>query len=350
MDSAPPRGAERFESGPPARPVRLDQLPNVGVGFTDGTPVTSVVAALVGGGPEAISEQRLIPESSRNLVGDSKSIPHVLVVHSGDRNSNVYPSASQYRVQLNDKYVDVESLELNCALIPLSAYNISGSNNAVSFEEVPGTTINATIPAGNYPDATALAFALETTLNAATTMGVTYNATVDPVTGKVTVTSDGASGAIFTLMFFGTPVVEGIGPTQYQREKPAYPPNSVGPALGFAPVDYSSALTYTAPYVPNLDGEPVVYVHVEEAEMLESNNPNIKDCLALIALAGGLDSRGYERFAASEWCRFIRYYSPLRGKLANLTISLRTASGALFDFNGRDHVLTFSIVTRNRGD
>lgn len=333
IGDVPPRGAERFQ----ATPNQVQPLVNPPIG-----PVGPI------GAPPQPSQLRLIPETSRNQVTDSRAIPHVLIVNSADRNINIYPNPSQYRVQLDDRYYDVEALELCCALIPLSAYNVNTSNNVLLFEETAGVTLTAIIPVGNYPDVTALSVAVAASLTAASVNGVTYTATVDMLTNKITITSDGAGGSIFTLIFFGQPTLEGMGPTPYQRERPAYPPNSIGAVLGYNPQDYSGSLSYSAPNVPNIDGEPAVYLHVEEAEMLESNNTHVRNALACIALAGGEESRGYERFSSHEWCRFIRYYSPLEGKIANLTITMRTASGALFDFNGRDHVLTFTIITRDK--
>jgi hypothetical protein len=340
IGDVPPRGAERFHVN--ATPIAATPIVS--------TPIVPPLASLTHPVPEPPqpSQLRLIPETSRNQVTDSRAIPHVLIVNSADRNINIYPNPSQYRVQLDDRYYDVEALELCCALIPLSAYNVNTSNNVLLFEETAGVTLTALIPVGNYPDVTALSVAVAASLTAASVNGVTYTATVDPLTNKITITSDGAGGSIFTLIFFGQPTLEGIGPTQFQRERPAFPPNSIGGVLGYNPQDYTGALTYTAPNVPNIDGEPAVYLHVEEAEMLESNNTNVRNALACIALAGGEESRGYERFSSHEWCRFVRYYSPLEGKIANLTITMRTASGALFDFNGRDHVLTFTITTRDK--
>lgn len=329
IGNVPPRGAERFS-------VEV------------ATPLVPPAVVTPSVPPSVPPQPRLIPETSRNQVTDSRAIPHVLIVNSADRNINIYPNPSQYRVQLDDRYYDVEALELCCALIPLSAYNVNTSNNVLLFEETAGVTLTANIPVGNYPDVTALSVAVAASLTAASVNGVTYTTTVDMLTNKITITSDGAGGSIFTLIFFGQPTLEGIGPQQYQRERPAFPPNSIGAVLGYNPQDYSGSLSYAAPNVPNIDGEPAVYLHVEEAEMLESNNTNVRNALACIALAGGEESRGYERFSSHEWCRFIRYYSPLEGKIANLTITMRTASGALFDFNGRDHVLTFTIITRDK--
>lgn len=337
---APPRGAERITSSSNSTVIRRFDEPSIGDLL--GNEVEDEET------PPQPAELRLIPQTSRNQVSTSKAIPNVLIVNSADRNQNIYPNASDFRVQLLRQYTDVESLELSCALIPLSAYNVNSTNNKINFEETMGTTLTAVIPVGNYPDATTLAFAVAASLTAATANGVTYSAAVDPLTGKFTITSDGAGGSIFTLIFFGTPSLEGVGPVQYQRERPSYPPDSSGSILGFAPTDYSGSLTYTAPFTPNLDGEPAVYVHVQEAEMLDSNNPRVQDALACIAIAGGNEGRGYERFAASEWCRFVRYYSPLEGKIGTLTISLRTASGSLLDLNGRDYVLTFNIVTNDK--
>ena len=298
--------------------------------------------------PQPAQMRVLIPKTSRNLVHDSNNIPHIFVVNSAsDRNSAVYPSASSYRMQLRDQYLDVVSVELTRALIPLSTFNVNENNNVILFQEVDGVTQQAVIPVGNYPDIDTLAMAVAASMTAASAGGVTYTHAVNMLTGKVTLTSDGFGGAIFNLVFFGTPSLEGEGTVEFKKEKPQYPSGSIGPVVGYDSLDYTGDLMYEAPFVPNLAGDSTVYIHVDELELLESNNPCVHDAFAEIDLVGpGLLE--FARFEPRDTNRFIKYFSPPKGKLANLTISLRDSEGRLIDFNGRNHILTFEVITKDK--
>jgi len=329
----PPRGAERYlehkieSMAVPNRPSEMESSP---------IPLLP---------PQPSELQVLIPANSRNQVSETRAIPHIFVVNSTDRNPNIHPSPSEYRIVIRSPFIDVVSVKLLSADIPLSAYNVNSTNNLLYFEEVAGTTITAIIPEGNYPDADALAMAVEASMIAVTGLGVTYTATVDMLTGKITITSDGAGGAIFNLLFFGTPMLDGPGPAPFQKEIPQYPPASLGPILGYqAGVDYTGVLTYTAPFVPNMDGESSVYLHIKELELLKSENSNVDCSFAQIPYVG---TDGYARYNCKQYAKFMRHFSPIEGKLAYLTISFRTASGELFDFNGRNNTLTFMIRTND---
>lgn len=295
--------------------------------------------------PQPEQMRVLIPKTSRNLVGDSQIIPHQFILNSQDRNSAVYPSVSQYRIELRQPYIDVVSVELLYASLPLSVYNVDGNSNIINFEETPGTPLEATIPIGNYPDAATLASSVAASLTAASANGVTYTATINPLNGKMTITSDGASGSIFNLLFFGTPTLEGQGPILFQKEKPQYPPNSIGSTIGFNSVDYTGSLTYTGPFLPNLNGEPYAYLHIEELEMLESNNSEIHNSFAMITMDG--EAGKFAFFEAGDPFRFIKTFSPLKGKLAYLTISFRNDLGQIIEFNGQNHTLSFQIITKD---
>jgi len=298
--------------------------------------------------PQPAQMRVLIPKTSRNLVHDSNHIPHIFVVNSAtDRNSAVYPSPSSYRVQLRDQYLDVVSVELTRAVVPLSTFNVNENNNVILFQEVDGATQQATIPIGNYPDVDTLAMAVAASMTAASPGGVTYTHFVNMLTSKITLTSDGFGGAIFNLEFFGTPSLEGEGTIEFKKEKPQYPTNSIGPVLGYDSLDYTGALIYEAPFVPNLAGDDTVYIHVDELELIESNNASVHDAFAQIDLIGS-NVLDYSRFEPRDHNRFIKYFSPPKGKLANLTISLRDAEGRLIDFNGRNHVLTFEVITKDK--
>jgi hypothetical protein len=352
-DGPPPRGAERaLQQRAPVRVAPPPPLTNAPV-HDDEIALRTGARLTFGDDPPQPAEMRtLIAKTSRNIIHDSQSIPHIYVLNSRDRNTAIQPNPSDYRIELRSPYLEVVSVELVGTALPLSAYNMNSTNNKLYFQEVDGgTLLEATIPVGNYPDAATLATTAATALMGASVLGATYSGTVDTLTDKITLTSDGGGGAVFTLVFFGQPTLEGEGTPEFRREKPQYPPQSAGPALGFDTVDYSGALMYEAPFVTNLDGDPSVFLHIEELELLEANNAEVHDSFAeieMLNIGSTGTGPGYARFFPSDNRRYIKYFSPPKGKLAWLTVSFRTANGELWDFNGRDHILTFQIITRDK--
>ena len=334
--SNPPRGAERL-------PQRLPQSEMTDVDFAAQSGRLFSMGDIA---PTPAQMRVLIPRNSRNTVHDSRMIPHYYVVSSGDRIPSAYPSPSEYRVELRVPYVDVVSVELTSASVPLTFYTVNEQNNRIEFEEMAGTTLTAFIPIGDYPDSTTLAMAVATSMTAASANGVTYTGSVSGLTGKVTLTSDLAGGSIFSLIFFGSPVLEGEGTPEFRREVPQYREGSIGEILGYAPQDYSGSASYEAPAVPDLDGDPWIYLHIDELEHLESNNSNVHDAFAQISTVPS-GSSNVSLFLPTDSYRFIKYFSPPMGKLSNLTISFRDARGNLIDFNGRNHTLTFEIITKD---
>ena len=294
--------------------------------------------------PQPAQMSLLIPKNSRNVVHDSQTIPHIFIVNSRDRNPATYPNPSEYRLELRQPYVDVVSVQLTAATIPLTAFNINASNNVILFEEDAGTTLSASIPIGNYPDAVTLGISIAASMTAASVNGVTYTSAVNSLTNKLTLISDGAGGSIFSLLFFGDPTLEGEGTPEYRREKPQYPPNSIGAVAGFDTFDYTGSLLYEAPFVPLLGGEPDVFLHIDEFELLESNNTEVHNAFAVIELTGV----NFARFRPMDGHRFVKYFSPPKGKLAYLTISLRNSQGQLIDFNGAEHCFTLEVITKDK--
>lgn len=297
--------------------------------------------------PQPAQMRVLIPKTSRNLVHDSQQIPHQYVVSSRDRNPTVYPNASEFRLELRQPYIDVVSVELLQVTLPLSAYNVNENNNTIDFEEVDGIVQSATVPIGEYPDATSLGVAVAASMTAASAGGVTYSSSVNPLTGKITLTSDGFGGAIFNLLFLGTPSLEGEGTVEFRREKPQYPDSSIGPVLGYDTADYTGALIYAAPFVPDLSGINAVYMHIDELELLESNNPEIHDAFARIPIIN-TGAQTFATFEPNTTLRYEKYFSPPLGKLATLTISLRNEDGKIVNFNGRNYSLTLQIITKDK--
>jgi hypothetical protein len=298
--------------------------------------------------PQPSQMKVLIPHTSRNTIPDSKQIPHWFVINSKDRNPATYPIPSQYRIEFRQPYINVVSVELTSITIPNSLYNINRTNNIIIFEETAGSPLQAVVPIGNYPDATTVAMSVAASMTAKSLSdgnGVTYTSSINVLTGKVTLVSNGFSGSIFNLLFFGTPTLEGPGPIAYQKEKPRYPPNSIGAVLGYDTLDYTGLLMYEAPFVPCIAGEPCIYLHIDELELLESNNSNIHDAYAFINMDIDEENQKFIFLQPDEPMRFVKFFSPPKGKFATLTIAFRNDKGDLIDFNGIDHTFTLQIQT-----
>jgi hypothetical protein len=178
-------------------------------------------------------------------------------------------------------------------------------------------------------------------MTAASPSGVTYTGTADPLTNKITIASDGFGGAILTLLFFGNPIIVDDG-----LEKPQLPENSIGQVLGFAPTDYDSSLTYTGANVPNLDPEPVLFLHIDELEHVESNNSAVHNAFAMIPMIPSLQENGFIVFS-DEQHPPTKHFSPPAGKISYLTVSIRTSTGSIYDFNGRDYILNLRFTTKD---
>jgi hypothetical protein len=84
------------------------------------------------------------------------SIARHLLIDSRERNVQIYPSSSKYRIEVEQEFKDVTSVELTLAQIPNTYYNIHDSNNIFYISE-DDTSINPiTVPIGQYTNETLL--------------------------------------------------------------------------------------------------------------------------------------------------------------------------------------------------
>lgn len=280
-------------------------------------------------------DQKFIPEWSRYQIYPSHRIPEMLSVDSRQR-SDAYPSPSQYKYFLNKGvYKNVVSVKLMEACIPKTDYVVNTSNNTIYFEETDGITQSTTIPVGNYADINAIMTAVVAAMNAIG--GSTYTFTVDTLTGKVTVTSNGAGGGgVFNFLFANGTMDTGAGlMTMYKS-------NSIGQILGYPPTNLTGALSYSAPWVPDLTGDCFVLLFIEEFQKLDSSSSTMENAFAKIPM----DTQFGENQEFSDGREFenIKYFSPPIGKLGQLNISFRRYDGSLYDFNGRNHSFLLEIV------
>jgi len=285
---------------------------------------------------------RLIPKTSRNLVPDSKIIPHIYVVDSRDRDESVYPDPNSYRIR-TPEYKDVVSISLEDAQIPITGYVINENNNMLYFQEEMDITQIAEIPIGNY-DSDELATAIEDALNATSANGITYSVVNDTLTSKYIITSGAVLPFIFNLLFFGGLESFSSVNEPNKNSEAIYIDNSMGPVIGFDKKNYTGSLSYSSKFVYNLAGEKYIIMYIEEADMIEANQSSIHRGFAKITLNAPF---GSIKFYDNKDRIYEKFFSPTIGKLSNLTIKFRTYNGDLYNFNGQDHSFTLKIVTKD---
>ena len=132
---------------------------------------------------------------------------HTILLDSRDRDVDIHPNPSDYRIRLPEKYKEVQSARLVSAEIPASFYVFSTESQNTSFDVThASSTTTITIPDGNYSSAN-LSVALEDALLAAT--GTVFSVSVSKTTLRMTIAT--ADGTEFTLdPSAGTPTSWGL--------------------------------------------------------------------------------------------------------------------------------------------
>jgi hypothetical protein len=272
-------------------------------------------------------------------------IPQVYTVDSRDRDDTAYADPANYRIRLPE-FKNVVSIELIAAEVPITGFAVNKSNNTLHFQEEEGITLQAVIEPGNY-SADELATRIEDAMNAQGSFGVTYDVTNDVNTNKYTIEAVGGAAPVFNLIFFGRTVPFGSSNEPNPKERSIYETSSIGPVAGFDKVDLSGSTSYTGQFSYNLNGENNLYLHIEEADLIQSNNSNVHKAFAKIPLNVSLGAKAF--FRKNEDYPYIKHFSPDLGRLSHLTIQWRTYSGRFYDFNGNNqyHTLTFEILTKD---
>lgn len=286
--------------------------------------------------PQPSSMHTIIPKTSRNTVSESKRIPHIYIVDSRDRNYDRYPAAHDYRVDVVPEYREVTSVELISAEIPKTSYLVNESNNLMYFEEDAGVRLIASIPSGNYSIGTLLA-AIDTEMAAVSTNGVTYTSTLNALTDKITITSD---FTLFNMLFYG-----GTQKASNDTERSKYLANSIGPVLGYERIDLNGALAYEASNIYDLSGDNYLLMFIFDLENIERPEAPVDQAFAKITLDVAQGAVKY--YNDEENNKNIKHFSPTMGKMNDLVIKFKNYNGDFYDFNGREHSMTFKIITRD---
>jgi hypothetical protein len=90
----------------------------------------------------------IIKPPDRNITHGS--IARHLLIDSRERNVQTYPSSSKYRIDIQQEFKDITSVELTLAQIPNTFYNVHLSNNIFYISENDMSINPIEIPEGQY--------------------------------------------------------------------------------------------------------------------------------------------------------------------------------------------------------
>ena len=312
-----------------------------------------------------------------NLAGNVKNFTKnqaVLVIDSVDRNHNKFPNPNKYTIKLNKVYKDVTRIELKLALIPNSAFIVNESNNKLHFqdnmEQVSKGELNIIeIPIGNWPaDSTtgpSIRSNLEDALNA-NNPNNEYAVIFDPHVMKFTIEQVKGSG-IFNLIFNGGTEKFGTQGTITRMEagvdrfldkeipvgesRNIYPPQSLGPLLGFDRVNLVGQTSYTGNMAANLNPDRYIILRIRNWERVESNDEKRDGAFCIIGMENSANN-----FIFNRNCDLInnetytKFYNPPEPEINEVDIEILNSRGEPFEFNGHNHLLVFDVLSLTRFD
>jgi len=279
----------------------------------------------------------------------------ILVIDSNDRkrnlmNPNKDSEPNNYTIKLNRSYKDVVSVELKNANIPNSDYIINEYNNIFYFQDSQdqidaGTYHCIKMPLGNYPVDDNVLDSIRSLLEQALNLvevGNVYQVDADPNNQLFTITQTSGSG-IFNILF----KVKKCSGNESSGE--AELPNHIGTILGFKAFDHVGETTYTGEYVYNLHSSRYIVIRIRGMERVDSNHHAVQDSFCILQLDQTMNN-----FMRANNCDdldnevYQKDFNPPLGELDRFQIEILNDQGNPFNFRGRDHTLTFEIVSLSR--
>lgn len=298
----------------------------------------------------------------------------VLIIDSADRDHRKYPNPNKYSIKLKNVYKDVIMVQLKYAQIPNSAYVINETNNRLYFqdslEQVEGKRFHTVeIPIGNWcadsSTSPSIRSNLEDALNSINDENE-YSVIFCQNLRRFTIEQVKGSG-IFNLIFCGgvaktglggtiTKVVPGVDRFCYpeiavNENENIYLHGTLGPLLGFLPKNLYGCTSYTSQMSANLNTGRFVVLKIRGMERIDSNNSKLDGAFCLIGMDDDINnfilSRKFD-FINSE--SYTMDFNPPVPEINDIDIEILNCKGDPYDFNGRDHVLMFNILSLSRFD
>jgi hypothetical protein len=263
------------------------------------------------------------PPSKRNRV----------IVHSAARNLSADPTPACYTITFDEPYTDVTALELICADVPLTAYQVCASNRAMKFRGSDGVTRTATLTPGDYEPPALLADEVAARMNdAAGTPGL-YACAYDPRRDSFAFSSAQA----FTLLFASPD----SGDVAYASGSPAR-------ILGFGPRDYAAELADQSVYRVlsefrrDVSHTKTAVICIDTADVNTSAANPFNRSFAIVGPSAT------EIYAWQPKRQAIKTYNPPIGKYARMRVRVLDVFGEPYDTQNHDHRLEFMITSSPR--
>lgn len=295
----------------------------------------------------------MLLQSHNDAVPDAAVKRVRLIVTSADRNMSIDPTPASYTVTFDEPLVDVASMSLVNASVPLVAYQVSPQNSRLTFR-IGGITRTISLPVGDYDPPSKLADQVAASIALSCDqpgiINVTYNETRDAF--------DFRAGEPFALLFDGGNSMaeasrEGaldmgvLTPGGSLGDRAArYPANSSARILGFGPFTYASTELLqgvhqlTSPFRRDLSHMTTAILSISGADINVSIDGTLNRSFAVITSNGPYPSLS-ERISTKT-------FNPPVGKLPRLHVEFRDVYGNAYDFQNQDHILEFVVTCSPR--
>lgn len=233
-----------------------------------------------------------------------------LLLDSRDRTATS-ASSTDCVFQLNPGINGCTSVELLSLSFPNTQYNLNSLNNIIYFND--GAPKVATIPPGNY-DITAFLLAIKTAMEAVS--GLTYTATYDFVSMKITVTAT----APFSFSFATTL-------------------NSAANIMGFNNVNTGASLSITAPNITNLSLPLYFYVQVDEFSTNVKSSNNFDN--GSFTIINNTNVSDIITFADQSYYR--QKVKVTENNIQTLNVVFKNHNNVIMDLNGADWAMLLKM-------
>lgn len=317
--------------------------------------------------PQSMTGQNYPHASTTVFTSSANNLKEeILIIDSRYRNWD-QETQSNYTCYLGQSLDYIQSIELVDGCVLSSNYVINDTSNVLILEE-KGHQIQIEIPVGIYT-IESLCQQIETLMTQASTHGYTYRCFHDPLTDLVTIqTTTKSTAKTFDLIWsHGTEILEDgstietsvIDPTTHRRilqkvntgrSRHAYVNRSVGPILGFLPVNLTGQTSYTGQQVYNLYPNQYLALHLTTDTHDDCTNVYSQvnaigntGAFAILNLAQNfVRPYGVHHTQYTARRRFTRFFNPPI-RLSRLRIEIMSPDGSYYDFHGLDHYLMLII-------
>lgn len=166
----------------------------------------------------------LIPSDIKN-TNNNKTKTSIYIIDSRERDLDKYPEPSNYQINLEREYNDIESIELLSYSLPNYIYNINCNNNLLHFS-INDKNYILECDVGIYSEVEDLVNNIEKHLK--------------KITKKIKIKYNKIKHKIIFISLD----IETVFSLNFKNRNNLYPENSIAPILGFKPIDYNMIYDY----------------------------------------------------------------------------------------------------------